>query len=238
MHTHTLEDILTQIKEKYIVEFEKLYDEEQNRLELLTATNMQQHINALVARKSMQNPLKELPLWAKVWPASFVLGSYLRKTCKPHGKTLLELGAGSAVLSCFVARYGFKSIFASDIVTDALLFAKANVLHNNLQDIVTVRTIDIKNSREALKDDTFDIIAASEILYLEELHRPLLKCIDRHLAPGGMAVLCTDITRANPKFFKKAAKMFTVTGHKVAMRTTENEQEEKRHYILCILERP
>ena len=41
------------------------------------------------------------------------------------------------------ARYGFKRIVLSDIVEDALRFAKANVLRNNLQDQVEVRFVDV-----------------------------------------------------------------------------------------------
>ena len=45
----------------------------------------------------------------------------------------------------------------------------------------------------------FDLMAASEILYLDALHRPLVKFVDRHLAPGGKALFCTDMARAKVK---------------------------------------
>ncbi len=239
MSTHDLESLLARIRQKYAVDFETLQEDENDRLEVLSVTNMQQHIDGLVARKAIDNPLKDLPLWAKVWPASFVLARYLR-TCAPDGKSLLELGAGCGITACLVARSGFASICTSDIVDDALLFDKENILHNNLKFTVNARYVEIKTRRDSLKDAKFDIIAASEILYLEELHRPLLKCIQRHLAPGGKAVLCTDAMRFRPQFFKQASKAFTVSGHKVDVRSTEQadgNEQEKRTYILCILER-
>ncbi len=235
---NNLESILESIRQKYTVEFEPIHEDDKGNacLEVLSVTNMQQHIDGLVARKAIDNPLKDLPLWAKVWPASFVLGRYLH-TCQPEGKSLLELGAGCGITACLVARTGFASICVSDIVNDALLFAKANVLHNKLDHIVRVQRVDIKNSRASLAGERFDIIAASEILYLEDLHRPLLKCLQRHLAFGGKAVLCTDAARFRPRFFKQASKYFTVGVHKVNVQSTDNEaQDEKRAYILCILE--
>ena len=36
------------------------------------------YLDGMLARKAIRDPLKDLPLWAKVWPASFVLGRYLR----------------------------------------------------------------------------------------------------------------------------------------------------------------
>ncbi len=236
MTNTTLDALLAQIQQKFTVDFEPLQVDDQP-LEVLSITNMTEHLDKLVDSKAIHNPLKDLPLWAKVWPASFVLGRYLRKL-EPQGKSLLELGAGCGTLGLLASRYGFSSVCISDIVDDALLFAKANVIKNNLEDIVTVRRVDITDSKATLGDARFDMIAASEILYLEDLHRPLLKCLQRHLAKGGKAVLCTDMARKRPRFFKQAAKDFTVQELLVGVRgTSEDGQEEKRVYALHILEK-
>ncbi len=233
--SNNLDEILAKIQQKFNVEFEAL-DIDQEPMHVLSINNMQKHLDGLIAKKSIHNPLKDLPLWSKIWPASFVLGRFLRKF-EPHGKNLLELGAGCGITSIVASRYGFSSIQITDIIDDALLFAKANVLKNNIEDIVSVRRVDIKDSRQSLKETRFDIIAASEILYLEELHRPLIKCIQRHLVKGGKAVICTDMARKKPRFFKQAEKVFNVTEQLIGVRSSnEDNEEERRVYALNILE--
>ncbi len=235
MTTTALDALLEQIQQKFTVDFEPL-NVDGNPLEVLSITNMTQHLDKLIDNKAIHNPLKDLPLWAKVWPASFVLGRYLRKL-EPEGKSLLELGAGCGTLGLLASRYGFSSVCISDVVDDALLFAKANVLKNSLEDVITVRHVDITNSRASLGETRYDIIAASEILYLEDLHRPLIKCLQRHLAAGGKAVLCTDMARKRPRFFKQAAKNFHIQELLVGVKgISEDGQEEKRVYALHILE--
>ncbi|MGN0008637.1 MAG: class I SAM-dependent methyltransferase [Desulfovibrionaceae bacterium] len=231
--SETLESLLAQAGEHFTVAFEPL-DVDGTPLHVLGVTNMRSHLDNLVATRAIRNPLKDLPLWAKVWPASFVMGRFLRKL-EPAGKTLLEIGAGCGVAGCIAARYGFSHVTVSDIVPDALIFAKANVLKNGLEACMDVRHVDVAATR---LDARFDIIAASEILYLDDLHRPLLKFLDRHLAAGGKAVFCTDWARRKPHFFKLAAKSFSIQEYKVGVRSTDAEGEEQRRlYLLHVLER-
>ncbi|MFR9014698.1 MAG: methyltransferase, partial [Desulfovibrio piger] len=84
----------------------------------------------------------------------------------------------------------------------------------------------------------FDRIVASELLYLDDLHRPLLKFVDRHLAPGGKAVFCTDMARAKPHFAKLAAKTFQVQEGHIGVKSQDADgKEQRRIYVLHILER-
>ena len=237
-HAAELETLLERIRTDFDVEFEPLHVDE-NPLEVLSIQNMSAHLDKLLQRKAIHDPLKDLPLWAKLWPGSFVLGRLLRKY-EPQGKSLLELGAGCGVLSLVAARYGFSRIVLSDVVEEALRFARANVLRNDLQDIVEVARVDVTApGRDPRFSQGFDIMAASEILYLEELHRPLVKFVDRHLAPGGKALFCTDMARAKPHFAKLAAKTFKVTEGRIGVKThDDNGEEQRRIYSILILERP
>ena len=114
------------------------------------------------------------------------------------------------------------------------------MLRNDLQDIVEVARVDVTAPGRAPRfSQGFDIMAASEILYLEELHRPLVKFVDRHLAPGGKALFCTDMARAKPHFAKLAAKTFKVTEGRIGVKThDDNGEEQRRIYSILILERP
>ncbi len=227
-----LETTLAQIHTRFETAFEPLQLDGEP-LWVLGITNMRSHLDALLAKNAISDPLRDLPLWAKVWPASFVLGRFLRKF-EPEGKSLLEIGAGCGITSCLAARYGFERVVLSDIVNDALLFAQANILRNELEQQVSVKHVDVCTTR---LQERFDIIAASEILYLDDIHRPLLRFFQRHLATGGKAVLCTDVARHKKRFLKLAEKEFSVTTQHVGVRSTDEDgTQQKRLYAIHILE--
>ena len=204
-----LDRLLAEIRTRFAVEFEPLQVDD-GTLDVLSVRDMPRHLDALLRHGAIRDPLRDLPLWAKVWPGSFVLGRFLR-TQGPEGKRLLEIGAGCAICSMVAARYGFAHIVASDNTP----------------------------GKDMRFPGGFDIIAASELLYLDDLHRPLLKFLDRHLAPGGKALFCTDLARAKPRFAKLAAKSFAVREGNIGVKSRDAEgAEQRRIYSICILERP
>lgn len=226
--------ILEKIGRKFDVAFEPL-EVDGEVLQVLSINNMQAHLDSLVRIKAIKNPLKDLPLWAKIWPASFVLGRYLRKFA-PEGKSLLEIGCGCGICGLVAARHGFAKITIGDIVDDALDFARANILRNNLEEMVQARFLDVTRNDNLPQ---YDMIAASEILYLDELHRPLLKFVNRVLAPGGQAIFCTDLARAKPRFAKLARDKFKITENKIGVKTVDEEGKPGiRGYEMLVLERP
>ena len=231
-----LPKLLEEIGKSFTVAFEPL-DIEDTHFEILAIQNMREHLDSMLARKAIKNPLHDLPLWAKVWSGSFVLGRLLRKY-QPEGRTLLELGGGCGILSLVASRYGFASIVTSDINEGALRFARANVLHNHLEELIRVVRLDVSlpvNEHDSFP--SFDLIAASELLYLEELHRPLLKFLGRHLKAGGTALFCTDYARRQPHFAKLAAKYFQCQDGHIGVRAKNVEgEEERRLYTITILQ--
>ena len=232
LDTMQLERLLDKIREKFEPQFEELAVDGQT-LHLISVSNMQSHLDELIARQGINDPLIDLPLWAKVWPASLVAGRFIRRL-EPQGKSLLEIGAGCGAGGLIAARYGLSRVLLSDINEDALLFAKANVLRNGLHAIVETCRVDVRATR---LEERFDFILASEILFLEELHRPILKFLSHHLAPSGKAVFCADLTWCQKAFFKLAARDFSIQEHTVGVRSANDEgQEERRAYALHFLE--
>ncbi len=185
-HAAELERLLTKARERYEVEFETLTVDDAP-LEILQIRNMVGHLDRLIAANAIKDPLRDLPLWAKIWPASFLLGD------------------------------------------DALLFARINVLRNGLADRVEVRRCDITAARLA---DRYDVVAGAEILYLEDLHRPLAKFLARHVAPGGQAMLCTDKRRKAAHFLKLAGRDFDVAEQPVGVKSTGDDGQEERRLFL------
>lgn len=229
----SLPEILERIRSRLDVKFEPL-EVDGETLQVLGIDNMPEHLDNLLAKHAIRNPLKDLPLWAKVWPASIVLGRFLRKY-ETARKTMLELGAGMGVCSLIASRFGFKKIVASDVNKDALDFARANALRNGLENIVSVKFLDVAAPARQLPEP-FDFICASELLYLEELHRPLLKFLERNLAPGGKAFFCMDLGRRKSRFEKLAARGFQLESGCIGVKSADENGEERRIYHLIILE--
>lgn len=229
-----LEGILNNLSRQFELEFEPL-DIDGRQLQILNIANMPTHIDRLLAEKKIRNPLYDLPLWAKVWPSSFILGRFLRK-CNPAGKTMLELGAGMGICSLVASAYDLKQITLSDANAQALDFARANILKNGLQNKIRTSLVEIGIAGQALKNEAFDIITASELLYLDKLHRPLLKFIHGHLSRGGQAIFCTDRARLKPGFKKLAEKEFSIQEGHIGVKTEEDGEKQQRVYNILILE--
>lgn len=233
-----IDQLLEAIRQRFRVEFKPLAIDG-TTFDVLDVENMQQYIDRLIDTHAIKDPLKDLPLWAKVWPGSFVLEMYLRKKVDTQNKSFLELGCGCGVLSLMASRLGFSRMMASDVEEDALLFTKVNVLKNGLGGRITVTSVDVtRPGADPRFAEGIDVIAASEILYLDDLHRPLLNFLQRHLAPGGCAVFCTDMARRKPHFAKIAAKEFTVSELYAPGRMTDSDGKiSRRLYSLLRLER-
>ena len=66
-HAAELESLLERIRTDFEVDFEPLHVDE-NPLEVLSIQNMSAHLDKLLQRKAIHDPLKDLPLWAKLRP--------------------------------------------------------------------------------------------------------------------------------------------------------------------------
>lgn len=218
--------LLEKIKSKYQTTIETL-KVDSAEIQILDITDMKSRIDWLISTNKIHNPLRDLPLWAKIWPAALILGRFLRKF-EPDGKDLLELGCGMGALSLVASQYGFKRILATDIEQDALDFANANMLLNGIRNM-DIKKLDLLASGSFT--GVFDIIAAAEILYLDELHKPILKFISKHLLPTGKALFCTDLGRTKPRFKKLASKNFNIQEGRIGVKG-----EDHRIYSILILE--
>jgi ribosomal protein L11 methyltransferase len=96
---------------------------------------------------------------------------------------VLDVGAGSGVLSIAAARLGARYVEAVEIEPVAARVCQENVERNGVAGVVRVRAGTLSNKPEG---DPFDLIVANiTIATLLDLH-PRLRA---HLRPGGLAVL-------------------------------------------------
>lgn len=147
---------------------------------------------------------------------------------------MLELGCGMGLCSLLAARHSFTKICATDVNPDALDFVQAHILLNQLQERITVRQLDI---REPDATEIWDFICAAELLYLDELHEPILTFLGQCLAPGGKAIFCVDSLRYKPAFDKLAQDRFRITAGKIGVKSGAGQKVERRLYNMMILEK-
>ena len=127
---------------------------------------------------------ERLPYWAELWPSARVLGEWVLGT-RGEGRTLLELGCGSGLVSTCAALAEY-AVTASDYYDDAMLFARVNARRNSAAAPETV-AIDWRNLPRDLR--RYDVVVASDVLY-ERTYGPVVaSAIAAALAPNGVAWL-------------------------------------------------
>lgn len=213
------------------VEFEKVVVGDVS-LEVLQIKNMQQYIDKLMDKTRAGKKIR-LPLWAKVWPSSLILGYTLTQFPFSDGCKILEVGAGSAVNSLVLAERGID-ITITDTDQDALLFSKINALKNGLADSVKILPTDF--SKESL-DASYDYIVGCELLYDETGFDALADYLVEALADQDSAevLLAIDQKRQARSFFELADKRFAMM--KSSARYTDEETGDENVINLFRLKR-
>jgi SAM-dependent methyltransferase len=102
---------------------------------------------------------------------------------------VLDVGCGSGVLSVFAARAGARHVYCVEKAPGAAAIARAMVVRNNFESIITVVELDIDSEGEADLIPTVDIIISEWMGYLglvEGMLATVLAARDRYLKPGGL----------------------------------------------------
>ena len=133
-------------------------------------------------------------------------------------RTLLELGAGCAVPSLVAMKRGAKAVVATDLddanrirsiaeamqrnTFDGSIKARAHPFRWEEPDMITgcaqvLRELLDESNSDASKEDTaaplptFDVICATDCLFIIHLHEHLIRTLDELLNPnGGVAIFC------------------------------------------------
>ena len=137
---------------------------------------------------------ERLPYWAELWPSSRVLASEVLGW-EGVGRTLLELGCGSGLVSTCAALAGFD-VTASDYYDDAVRFARVNAARNGAS--IRGMTLDWRALPEDL--DRFDVVLASDVLYERPYGALVAAAIARTLAVDGIAVVADPGRVGRPDF--------------------------------------
>ena len=172
--------------------------------------------------------LKNFPLWAKIWEASWVLADYLAACPVDPDKSFLEIGGGLGLVSIVTASFGHH-ITMTEHNPHALQFARANA-HINRCSTVSIKQMDWHTPQ---LEDTYDVIAASEVVYHERDFAPLQKIFTDYLKPDGEIVLTAAMRRVTGDFLKKMQDVYDISAKQKVLRS----EDEELRIALCRLTR-
>ncbi|MDR0307141.1 MAG: class I SAM-dependent methyltransferase [Chitinispirillales bacterium] len=139
---------------------------------------------------------KFLPYWAEVWPSSQSLYKYLLTLKLDVNTRALEMGCGIGSISALLASKGIVCA-ASDISPQACMYALFNIKNNGGKGAALC--CDWRFS--PIKNQSFDLITASDVLYEKRWIEPVLTFIQKMLSPNGQAFIA-DPCRSSWEEFK------------------------------------
>ena len=159
-----------------------------------------------------ENPLKNFPLWAKIWQAGVVLASHLGRLPVEKGQRMLEIGSGLGLVGIVAACNG-HDVILTDYNVHALNFARANAYINGCEN-VHIEQLDWNDPQLA---GEFDIIVGSEIIYKNEDIEQLSTLFDKYLKSDGTIILVEEMRRTLIEFFKRLDPHFRISVKKNIM---------------------
>lgn len=205
-------------------------------LDCLQITDMPAYIDRQVDQLGTSKGVDALPLWARIWPASLPLAMYMQRQTPKTGAKVLDLGAGLGIAGLFAARRGFRVVI-SDNNAEALLFARINILRNDLAHNAELALVDFVAGGH---QGVYSHIIASEILYKECFFAPLLQFLRDHI-PADVPceiLLSADEGRHVLKFFVAAKDHFRIARSMVPGSRCGASREGADHNIYIYRMRP
>lgn len=166
----------------------------------------------------VENAETKFPFWAKCWPASLAMFSFLQD--HPHyilNKKVLELGAGIGLPSFYSASQS-SSVLISDYAEEAV-----ELMHLNIEKLQLSNTKALKLDWNNFAGDIpADIVLLSDINYDEKDFESLKLVLSTYLKKGATILLATPY-RINASTF---VSFFSLLIQKQELITVQNEGTE------------
>lgn len=183
-------------------------------LKILQLKDFEEYLVELIDEKGAK--FKDLPFWAKVWDASFILAYFLGRQPVVLGQQMLEIGAGIGIVGIYAALCGHQ-VTLTDINDDALLFARANAL---LSGVPQVRVLKLDWTSPDLPR-TYDVIVGSEVVYDRSSYPALVQFLRNALSPEGIIFLAKNAELHAPMFFAELTKYFEFKQNTQTVKTSD-----------------
>ena len=147
------------------------------------------------------------PYGMELWPAARMLSEYVVAEGSGGDQTAIELGCGLGLVSIVAAAHGWH-VVATDHEQSSLAFARHNADQNNAQ-VARFEVVDWHQPDAAVTavqtPPGFDRVLAADVLYQASDHGPVARCIDRLLAPEGVALIADPNRGVADRFARTAA---------------------------------
>ena len=145
----------------------------------------------LLLDRIVDDPEQNLPYWAELWPSGVGLASEIAaEPTLVAGKRAVELGSGIGITAAVALDAG-ADLLATDYAPESLTLTRWTCLHHAGREPRTMQLNwrDEANIARLLADGPFPVVLAADVLYEQRDVAPLLRLVDRLVAPGGMALL-------------------------------------------------
>lgn len=173
-----------------------------NRDDLTNLTNRESKLLAQKEYNKSQVKYSD----TKLEPWIYHIEQYTISTLLPtdlHKKSLLDLACGDGVYTRFYYNQGVRDVTGVDVTESMIKLAKEmSVDYERIKYIV-------KDAIELYLDKKFDIISAIYLLNYAENRKVLnefVKCIKRHLAPGGVFISYNNNPNQDPSTYEMTKK--------------------------------
>ncbi len=135
----------------------------------------------------IQNKNTAFPFWAKVWPSSKAMTTFLQSEISLiQSKRVLEIGSGIGLPSFSIASH-VAELIISDYSSEAVELIDRNITHLSLPHAKSMRI-----DWNAISDDIHaDVVLLSDINYNPDDFTPLLSMIQCFIAAGSTVIIAT-----------------------------------------------
>jgi predicted nicotinamide N-methyase len=168
------------------------------------------------------------PFWARIWPSSLALTSFLQKETQwIRSKHVLEIGAGIGLPSFSISREA-STLVISDYSTEAVALMEKNIQYLGLKNVKAM-CLDWNDFPLDLSADT---VLLSDTNYDPEQFKALLSLIQQLLEKGSTVVIATP-ERISAVSFAVLLEPY-VTRSVLETVTTGNQTIDIRIFVLSV----
>jgi predicted nicotinamide N-methyase len=164
-----------------------------------------------IERMFAEAPPHLKPFWSRVWPSGVALADVvLSWRDRMAGQRVLELGSGLGVTATAALEAG-ATVIAADFSEIALTYCRLNALRNSGKALRTLPPLDWRDPSPLAATrlnayGQFSLILAADVLYDSGDILPLMRLIDRILAPDGTVLLAEPGRKTAERFLIKMAE--------------------------------